>query len=145
MTSQLYLEVVAGPDQGQRYPLMPGTYRVIGRAPHASDTTTQMTRDGDRALDPDSQRMVDNAFQRSRRPVDRVRSHRRRAADVELHDDGVSRSHAMVFLDEHGQASLVDLMSTNGTQLNGETIQDADLQPGDVISVGATRLALAES
>lgn len=61
---------------------------------------------------------------------------------MDLHDDGVSRTHAMVFLDERGQASIADLMSTNGTVVNGHRVEDCDLNPGDVLRLGGTRLRL---
>jgi hypothetical protein len=55
-----------------------------------------------------------------------------------LDDDKISRTHAMFFLDEDG-ASVVDLLSTNGTHVNGERITDADLHEGDIVNIGKTR------
>ena len=62
----------------------------------------------------------------------------RRERDVLLDDEKVSRTHAMVFLDEEG-ASIVDLVSTNGTLVNGRRVRDKDLAPGDLINIGKTR------
>jgi len=138
------LEVLNGAQKGQRFPLEPGSYRVLGRQSTMADSTMQLTRDGDRALDPDRQQIVDRVVFGA--PAPRVRgSARRRAADLELMDDGVSRTHAMIFLDEDGNTSLVDLMSTNGTLVNDTQVQDSDLQVGDVIHVGGTQLRLVRA
>src|SRR5688572_13793839 len=95
------LEVVDGPQKGQRFGLEPGSYRVLGRVQTGADATMQLTREGDRALDADRQQIVDRVVFGGKPPAPRVRgSARRRAADLDLHDDGVSRTHAMIFLDE---------------------------------------------
>ena len=62
----------------------------------------------------------------------------RRGRDILLDDEKISRTHAMVFVDEQGP-SIVDLISTNGTLVNGQKISDADLTDGDVINIGKTR------
>ncbi len=57
-------------------------------------------------------------------------------ADLRLIDEGVSRRHAMVIL-EQGQVVLEDLGSVNGTFCNGVRIFDARiLSDGDKISMG---------
>jgi len=59
--------------------------------------------------------------------------------DIVLRDAKVSRSHAIL---EYGDAgcTLVDLGSTNGTCVNGVPIERAVLAPGDVITIGDSRL-----
>jgi len=60
-------------------------------------------------------------------------------SDLQLIDQGVSRRH----LDVHvagGVAVAYDLGSTNGTTINGHSVQSQELQHGDVIRVGHTRL-----
>jgi pSer/pThr/pTyr-binding forkhead associated (FHA) protein len=59
--------------------------------------------------------------------------------DVHLDDANVSRRHAEVRRIGDGY-SLVDLGSTNGTEVNGQRIQETALMNGDVISVGTTRI-----
>jgi pSer/pThr/pTyr-binding forkhead associated (FHA) protein len=39
---------------------------------------------------------------------------------------------------------VADLMSTNGTRVNGQGITDTDLRAGDVIHLGKTRLRVDE-
>ena len=60
-------------------------------------------------------------------------------ADVRVDDANVSRRHAEVRRIGDGY-SLVDLGSTNGTEVNGQRIQETALMNGDVITVGTTRI-----
>jgi len=57
-------------------------------------------------------------------------------ADLELPDDGISREHAKITVDEDGIVSLVDLGSTNGTFLNEAPIDAAVVRAGDRIRLG---------
>ncbi len=59
--------------------------------------------------------------------------------DITLLDDGISREHAIVVLDEDsGEFTIEDLQSTNGTQVNGKRVRGAALQAGDEIQIGRT-------
>ncbi len=58
---------------------------------------------------------------------------------IRLADDRVSRFHVKIQEDQ-GQLVLMDLDSTNGTRVNGETVQLRLLRPGDRISVGRSTL-----
>jgi len=58
---------------------------------------------------------------------------------VQLNDERISRFHLKIQEDQ-GQIVLTDLESTNGTRVNGETVQVWNLRPGDVISVGRSVL-----
>jgi hypothetical protein len=64
-------------------------------------------------------------------------------SDLQLMDQGVSRRHADVHITD-GQATVYDLGSTNGTSVNGHGVQSQQLQHGDVIRVGHTRLVFHE-
>lgn len=59
------------------------------------------------------------------------------ATDITLVDEGVSREHAVVTMDDDG-FSIEDLQSTNGTKLNGKRVRSATLTHGDRIQVGHT-------
>ncbi len=59
--------------------------------------------------------------------------------DISLSDPNVSRRHAEVRRIGDGY-SLVDLGSTNGTEVNGQRIQETALMNGDVIGVGTTSI-----
>jgi hypothetical protein len=60
-------------------------------------------------------------------------------SDLQLIDQGVSRRHLDVHVAE-ARAVAYDLGSTNGTTVNGHGVQSQELQHGDVIRVGHTRL-----
>ncbi len=59
--------------------------------------------------------------------------------DLQLMDNGVSRRHVDIHVAE-GRAVLYDLGSTNGTSVNGHTVQSQELAAGDVIRLGHSRL-----
>ena len=66
---------------------------------------------------------------------------------IPLHDFGVSRKHAMIMPDGHGNYILRDLGSTNGTLVNGVLVEGTRvLRDGEKIFVGDTvlRFALAD-
>ena len=54
-----------------------------------------------------------------------------------LKDKGASRRHAQIRTKD-GVATLTDLGSTNGTRLNGQTVQTRALEDGDRITIGTT-------
>jgi pSer/pThr/pTyr-binding forkhead associated (FHA) protein len=57
--------------------------------------------------------------------------------DVVIDDKGASRRHAQLKR-KGGVYTLTDLGSTNGTKLNGETVQSRELHDGDKITIGTT-------
>jgi hypothetical protein len=64
---------------------------------------------------------------------------RSKDADIQVSDPNVSRRHAEVR--QEGAAHwVVDLDSTNGTEVNGRRLKRAKLRPGDKITVGSTDL-----
>jgi hypothetical protein len=64
---------------------------------------------------------------------------RSKDADIQVADPNVSRRHAEVR--QEGAAHwVVDLDSTNGTEVNGRRLKRAKLRPGDKITVGSTDL-----
>jgi pSer/pThr/pTyr-binding forkhead associated (FHA) protein len=64
---------------------------------------------------------------------------RSKDADVQVEDPNVSRRHAEV-RQEGAAYWVVDLDSTNGTEINGRRLKRAKLRPGDTITVGSTEL-----
>jgi hypothetical protein len=59
--------------------------------------------------------------------------------DVVVKDRGASRRHAQI-RNKDGVYTLTDLGSTNGTRLNGQTVQTRALEDGDRITIGNTVL-----
>ena len=64
--------------------------------------------------------------------------------DVVLKDRGASRRHAQIRTRD-GVSTLTDLGSTNGTRLNGATVQARALEDGDRITIGTTVLEYRRS
>lgn len=68
-----------------------------------------------------------------------------READISVPDGRVSRRHAMV-TNQHGQITVEDLGSTNGTKVDGTTITAGEkrvLKGGETISLGGVEVRLA--
>jgi len=63
--------------------------------------------------------------------------------EVVLKDAGASRRHAEI-RERDGAYVLTDLGSTNGTQVNGETVQSRTLADGDRITIGTTVIRFLE-
>lgn len=140
---KVILEVDKGSNRGSRYEIEARCYRAVGRAGSAGEITIDLADVGDRVLDPDDVRRVEEHLAKRKvaapESSDRLRLGAfRRGRDVLLDDEKVSRTHAMIFMDDDGP-SIVDLLSTNGTHVNGEKVGDADLDDGDIINIGKTR------
>lgn len=56
--------------------------------------------------------------------------------DVQLHDDGISRRHAKVYVNNEDDLVIKDLGSTNGTYVRGHRITMARLSVGDKLLLG---------
>jgi hypothetical protein len=145
--SGVTLEVVRGPDAGRKFRIDVGHYRVIGRTYGALGGTAVVSQGERRRLDAEDQRVIAEHLEKreakglkgARKEVDAFD----RDEDVELADDAVSQTHAMVFVDEAG-ISLVDVASTNGTHVNGRRVSEAELVTGDLLRVGETRFELRD-
>ncbi len=138
---RVVLETDKGPSAGMRFELTENSYRAVGRA--GAEVTVQLSGEGDRQLDPDDLELVEKHLARRKVAQKDFGGNLRigaftRGRDVLLEDDKISRTHAMFFLDEEG-ASVVDLLSTNGTHVNGVRMTDADLHEGDIVNIGKTR------
>jgi len=60
-------------------------------------------------------------------------------ADLRLDENSVSRRHAMLVHDENG-TRILDDRSSNGTFVNGERVEQANLKHGDVLLLGRVTL-----
>jgi hypothetical protein len=63
---------------------------------------------------------------------------------VTIADKGASRRHAQIRRKD-GTYTLTDLGSTNGTLLNGQTIQTRELADGDRITIGSTLIEFRQA
>lgn len=64
--------------------------------------------------------------------------------EVVVPDLSVSRHHAQL-LQEHGQVTIADLGSSNGTFVNGVLVASALLAPGDIVAVGSFNFTLSRT
>jgi pSer/pThr/pTyr-binding forkhead associated (FHA) protein len=65
-------------------------------------------------------------------------------ADIFLNDVTVSRVHAVLELAD-GRVSIRDVGSLNGTYVNGEYVDSAELVSGDVVQIGTFQMLFADS
>ena len=77
--------------------------------------------------------------------VGRVVLGRSRECDIRVADVNVSRRHCEIVQDGPTSWSVVDLDSTNGTELNGNRVQRAALSDGDRVTVGGTDVVFGRS
>lgn len=67
------------------------------------------------------------------------------SCDVLLPSGKVSRSHALVWLDERGQPWVRDLGSANGTAVDGERITERQLRDGSVLALGDVQVRVTRA
>jgi pSer/pThr/pTyr-binding forkhead associated (FHA) protein len=78
--------------------------------------------------------------------ADRIVIGRSRECDVRIDDGNVSRRHAELARDGDSGWAVVDLGSTNGTEVNGRRItKRTPLDDGDRIVIGGTELVFGRS
>jgi len=139
------LTMTQGAQKGREVRIALGHQLVIGRA-YSPSGTHVVPHELRRALNEEDQRFVEEHL-RSRAVNTRPGARSEVAAferdeDLEVADEAVSQTHAILFVDEAG-VSLLDVMSTNGTFINGGRCRDSALTSGDLIRVGETRLEVA--
>jgi pSer/pThr/pTyr-binding forkhead associated (FHA) protein len=77
---------------------------------------------------------------------DRVVIGRSRECDIRLDDGNVSRRHVELVREGPSEWVLVELGSTNGTEVNGRKVQRRTaLDDGDRITIGSTELVFGRS
>lgn len=137
--------VAEGRDAGMTFHLEQGTCRAIGRSTVDPDRTAVFSVDIAHALDEGTKSLILQYIGRQfakkagaggRTGADGLGVFRR-ASDVALSDPSLSRLHAMIFSDgEH--VAILDLVSKNGTYVNGSEVESHMLEKGDVIEIGDT-------
>jgi pSer/pThr/pTyr-binding forkhead associated (FHA) protein len=85
----------------------------------------------------------DGAHAEMRLTADPITLGRTPDADIVLNDEKASRRHCGIRF-ENGRHRLKDLKSKNGTYLNDERIEEAELRPGDRIRIGSLILRVEE-
>jgi pSer/pThr/pTyr-binding forkhead associated (FHA) protein len=113
----------------------PGDTRVYGTAEPERDEDTPAP-----VVEPGPARaavVVGGTRHEVERPV--LTLGRARECDIVVDDPSVSRRHAELRRGPGG-FTLIDLKSTNGTQVNGKAIEQAEVDDGDRITLGQTEL-----
>lgn len=151
-TSQLpksNFKVVQGPDAGLTFQLEQKTCRAIGRGQTDINKTMMFNVDLALSLDEGTKTLILQYIQKqfkSARQMPQAEGAEqlglfRRAPDIVLTDHSLSRLHAMIFADE-GQVGILDLVSKNGTFVNGVEVESRLLQRGEMIELGETKIIL---
>ncbi len=148
--SAVQFRAIAGPDNGSKFQLDLGTCRAMGRAVGDPNKTSVLNVGLAISLDEETKGLVlqyiGQQFRRSPRSEkeaeDSVTGRLgafKRGPDVILKDQALSRLHAMIFYDEMG-IGILDLVSKNGTFINGEEVESRLLKKGDTLELGETKI-----
>lgn len=113
-----------------------GTCKVVGRPPGDPEKTSVMVLDMPLALDESTKGLVQQYI---RKQFGQEMEKFRRTSDVVIEDSAVSRVHAMIFFDGR-RIGILDLVSKNGTYVNGQEVESRLLKTGDVIEIGDTHI-----
>lgn len=141
-------KVVQGADSGLTFALERGTCRAIGRGETDPNRTMIFNVDLALTIDDGTKNLIlqyiakqfakDEAKSPSAPKGEKLGLFSR-AADIVLTDHSLSRLHAMVFAGEAG-VGILDLVSKNGTYVNGQEVESKILQRGDMIEMGETKI-----
>lgn len=146
-----FFTVVEGKNKGERLELAAGTCRALGRSLDDMEKTQVFSRNSSLALDDSSKKVimqyVSKQFQTSSLNKNMQTSQDTlggfvRGADFPVKDNSVSRLHAMIFHDVSGGIGILDLVSRNGTFVNGAEIESKTLKEGDLVMLGSTKMRL---
>ncbi|MFH1654688.1 MAG: FHA domain-containing protein [Pseudomonadota bacterium] len=140
--------VIEGPDKGLTFSVEAGICRGMGRSSSDPEKTSVFSVDFALSIDDNTKRLITNyisqQFRKMKKGEDRDPKEKefgsfRRASDVVLTDLNVSRLHVMIFYDGE-TVGVLDLVSRNGTFVNGKEVESKILEIGDVIEIGETKL-----
>lgn len=125
--------------------LTPNTCRVVGRSSFEESSTQILHQEGMLPLDEQVKKIVTSFIKKQgfeiKKQVEGSYAGFERLSDFVLNDLGVSRLHAMIFFDGI-HLGILDLVSRNGTFLNGSEIESAYVNEGDEIALGQSILKI---
>ena len=142
------LVIVEGKDKGTTIELPKGSCRAVGRSLDDLQKTRVFSVESSVSLDDQSKKLVMAYIGKHFRKkgigdegptTGSTIGGFRRGPDFPLADPAVSRLHAMIFCDEGG-VGILDLVSRNGTFVNGVEVESKMLKRGDLITLGATKI-----
>lgn len=122
-----------------------GSCKVVGRPLSDTHKNTAMHMDLPLMLDEGAKGIIQQYIRRQFNQLSGASTspdevgHFRRTSDIVIDDTAVSRLHAMVFYDGK-TVGVLDLVSKNGTFVNGQEVESYLLKAGDVIEIGDTKI-----
>ena len=144
-------EIAEGKNKGEVIKLPLGTCKAIGRSLDDMNKTQVFSMDFTMSLDDLTKKLIMNYIAKKspqqKAPdaegtsAEHIGSFKR-LPDLILDDPAISRLHAMMFHDSNG-AGILDLVSKNGTFVNGEEVESKGLQDGDLLEVGSSKLVFS--
>lgn len=155
-TGSVLITILIGENKNQNVGLQNGHCVILGRLV-GSESNMDKTFVGKPnftqveqfvRMDPDNQKLAEIYLKRNLAESEKTiptAGHQRflgdfiRDPDFMLADAAVSRSHAVIFQDDEG-VRVLDLVSRNGTFVNGKEVEFAPLKNNDVVSVGNTSM-----
>lgn len=132
----------SGEEAGLEIRLELGTCKAIGRRLDDGMQTQTFNIDFTMTLDEPTKKIIKTYFSKQKGKEEETDAGElgfRRLPDLILNDAGVSRLHAMIFHHQKG-AGILDLVSRNGTFVNGKEIEAAYLKAEDKIQIGTTTI-----
>ena len=140
---RLSFRVTSGPDAGLSFQLDSRTCRAIGRSSDDFERTSVFKMDLALSLDQGTKSLILKYITRQFASEDSESPDSlggfRRAADVVLTDLALSKLHAMIFAGDD-KVGILDLVSKNGTFVNGNEVESCFLRPGDILELGETKI-----
>ena len=139
---QMSFKVSAGPEQGMAFQLDTGTCRAIGRASQDAQRTSVFNMDLTLSLDEGTKVLILRYITRQFGDAESGQGMLggfRRVADIVLTDLSLTRLHAMFFASQD-KVGILDLVSKNGTFVNGQEVESCFLRPGDIVELGETKI-----
>lgn len=122
-----------------------GTCKVIGRPAADASKAAVMHMNQPLILDESTKGVIQHYIRKQFSQLAETSSsheeigHFRRTTDIVIDDTAVSRLHAMIFYDGR-TVGVLDLVSKNGTFVNGQEVESRLLKPGDIIEIGDTNI-----
>ncbi len=137
--------IVEGADKGQKFEVVQGSCRALGRSLDEAERTKLLSaNEAVVTLDDFSKKLVFSYvakhFGKKESAVGAADfAGFQREPDFVLKDKSISRLHAMIFFGETG-VGVLDLVSKNGTFVNGIEVESKMLKAGDLITVGGSKI-----
>ncbi len=137
-------KVIGGPNEGLSFQLEKQTCKAIGRSIDDPNKTQMFQVEVNLSLDESTKNLVQKYIQRQFKKqgladAQRTKSSFKRTSDVILDDMAISRLHCMLFHNAAG-VGILDMVSKNGTFVNGEEIESRLLRKGDTLEIGETKI-----